>query len=282
MKSRLRNALAKFAASVRYAVRPAGVAESAVKNVSPFALILWGLLYGVVLSLCFAASWKLFGEIYFSEYSRLRLIPIAVILILGGIFGFRQILGFAVTVDRLVIGDKSADSAETIPTVRFPGQLAVLLLILIKFTALLAMPYQIPWWPGDWRRFFNFLYPKAIYRVLMLAGLWGKTAILVAAATGPTHPEAQPVDRAFRKKMSIKALVGNLLITFALTAVYFSSWRNHALGLLVAFILFLLVYLASMFLAWRLKGHDRFSIFACAELAETLVLLSYLIISRFM
>jgi hypothetical protein len=54
------------------------------------------------------------------------------------------------------------------------------------------------------------------------------------------------------------------------------------MGLLIAFILFLLVYLSSMFLAWRLNGHDRFSIFASAELAETFVLLSYLIISRYM
>jgi hypothetical protein len=289
LKSSLQNAK-MFAASVRYVIRaPNGDVSDAseVKNVkvSPYALMVWGLVYGVLISLCFAVSWKIFGEIYFSEYSRLRLIPIVVVLLIGSIVCFRQLLGFAVTIDRLVMPDQSDDSNETsktIPTVHFPGQLAVFLLILLKFTALLAMPYQTPWWPADWRRFFNFLYPKALYRVLILAGVWNSAAILLASATGPTRKTANASDCSFRKQMSIKSLLGNLLITFVLTSIYFSSWRNHALGLLVAFILFLVMYLISMLLAWRLKGHDRFTSFACAQIAETLVLLSYLIISRYM
>ncbi len=224
--------------------------ETRIERVRPIGITLWGIIYGVILSLCFAGSWKLFGEIYFSEYSRLRLIPIAIILLLNGILGFRQLLGLAVTVDRLVIGEnreKAEENVSTgqkdIPMICFPGQLAVLLLFLIKFTAFLAMPYQIPWWPGDWRRYFNFLYPKVLYRVLILFGLWGKTAILIAGATGPTRADASQNDRVFRKKMNIRSLLGNLIITFVMTSVYFSSWKNHALGILVAFILFLMIYL---------------------------------------
>jgi hypothetical protein len=285
-RSRFTGMMKSLISSARYTIDVSGGNEANMDSLRPVGIVLWGIAYGVILSLCFAGSWKLFGEIYFSEYSRLRLIPISIILLLSGIFGFRQLLGLAVTVDRLVMGDGAApplnEQEKKIPAVHFPGQLAVLLLFLVKFAALLAMPYQTPWWPGDWRRYFNFLYPKVLYRVLILFGLWGKTAILIAAATGPTSEKAAPVDRAFRKKMNIRSLIGNLLITFVLTSVYFSSWKNHAMGILVAFILFLLVYLCSMFLAWRLKGHDRFSIFATAELAETLVLLSYLIISRYM
>jgi len=144
------------------------------------------------------------------------------------------------------------------------------------------MPYHSPWWPADWRQYFNFLYPRMHYRLLILLGVWGKTGLLIAGATGPTHADIQPADRLFRRKITIKTLLGNLVFTFFLTTVYFSTWWNRALGLLVAFILFLIIYLLSMILAWRFRGHDRFSMFACGEIAEILILFAYLAIARFL
>ena len=94
MSNLLQSSLQKtktFIASVRYVLRAPDGDVSDVKNVkvSPYALTLWGLIYGVLISLCFALSWKIFGEIYFSEYSRLRLIPIVVVLLIGSIVCFR-------------------------------------------------------------------------------------------------------------------------------------------------------------------------------------------------
>jgi len=205
--------------------------------------------------------------------------PIAIVVFLNCIFGYKQLLGLAVTVDRLAGENSKSDGT---PTLKFPGQLAFVLAIFLRFTALLAMPYHTPWWPGDWRRYFNSLYPVMHYRVLILLGLWGRTGLLIAGATGPTKSDTEEVDRHYRRKLTIRSLVGNLVVAFLVTTVYFSSWRNRAIGMLVSFIIFLLVYLISMFLSWRSKGHDRYTMFACAEISEILLLLSYLAIAKYL
>ncbi|MFA5865923.1 MAG: hypothetical protein WC975_14720 [Phycisphaerae bacterium] len=272
--------IGSFWLGVRYCVFPVGMRDTGMARVSPWMITGWGLLYGLVLCVVFGASWKLFGDIYFSEYSRLRIVPMAMVILVGSATGFKQLLGLAVTVDRLA-GEGRSDGA-VIPPVKLPGQLAIVLVILLKFSALLSLPYHTPWWPGDWRRYFNFLYPVMYYRVLILLGLWGKTGLLVAGATGPTHGATDDVDRAFRRKLTIKSLIGNLVLTFVMTTVYFSQWRNRAIGMLVSVVIFLLVYLVSMIFSWRGKGHDRYSMFAIAELSELFLLLGYLAIAKFL
>ena len=276
--------IGRFWLAMNFWISPSGVSEEKQSKLSLWYLTIWGVVYGIGLSIVFAAGWKIFGELYFSEYNRLRLIPIVLVLVMSAIFGFRQLLGFGVTVDRLVGYDAGDDvSGAKIAKVGLPGTLAVFLVMLIKFTSLLAMPYPTPWSPTGWRAYFNFLYPpKTLYRVLILYGLWGKAAYLIALATGPTNSQADPADRTLRRKMTIRTLVGNLVFTFFVTSIYYSSWRNHALGLLVALVIFAIVYTTSMLLAWRLKGHDQHSMFACSELAEVLVLFGYLIINSYM
>jgi cobalamin synthase len=276
--------LGQFRAAVSYWISPAGIGEERQSQLSPRFFTLWGVVYGIILSIVFAAGWKIFGELYFSEYNRLRLIPIVLVLLANAIFGFRSLLGLGVTVDRLVGGEPAENgSSGKIARVGFAGMLAVFLVMLIKFTSLLAMPYPTPWSPTGWRAYFNFLYPpKPLYRVLILYGLWGKAAYLIASATGPTSAQASESDRNLRRKMTVGSLVGNLALTFFVTSIYYSSWRNHALGFLVAMVIFATVYVASMLLAWRFKGHDQHSMFACAELAEVLVLFGYLIINSYM
>jgi len=279
--NRMGAVLASFAATIGYCVRPGGVGEPDIAKVSPRMVTVWGLVYGLLLCGVFAWSWRFFGDIYFSEYSRLRLVPIALVVLFNAIVGFKQLLGLAVTVDRLAEPNREL-APETVPPVKLPGQLAIILAILLKFTALLAMPYHSPWWPGDWRRYFNRFYPMMHYRVLILFGLWGRTGLLIAAATGPTSSDIDNQDRIFRRKLAIRSLLANLVVTFLVTTVYFSSWRNRAIGMLVSFIIFLLVYLVSMLLSWRTEGHDRHSMFACAEISELLLLFSYLAVAKYL
>ena len=273
--------LKSFIGAIGYCLLPGGVAQEVVERISPWMILVWGLVYGLILCGVFAASWKFFGDIYFTEYARLRIVPMAMVILVGSIMGFKQLLGLGVTVDRLMFGSVE-NGQEKIPQLKAPGQLAILLAVLLKYSILLAIPYHAPWWPGDWRRHFNFLYPKMHYRLLMLLGLWGKTGLLIAGGTGPVSMEIDQEDRIIRRKLTIKSLIGNLILCFLITSVYFSQWRNRSIGVLVSFVIFLAIYLCSMIISWKGKGHDRFKMFACAELSEIFLLLSYMAIARFL
>ncbi len=262
-----------------YCIFPQFSIKSDKQKFTPLMILLWGLVYGLILSAVFAISWKYFGDIYFSERSRLRLMPSAMVLLASCLLNFKQLLGFSRTVDRLA---NPEFTQSDIYSLALPGVLAIVMIILIKFSALLAMPYHTPWWPTDWRRYFNRLYPQMHFRVLILMGLWGKMGIIIASSTGQSSEDITPTDKIVRTRSTIKSLLGNLVIVFIVTTIYFSSWRNRAIGLLVAFVIFLIVYLASMLISWRIGGHNKYSIFACGELSETLLLLAYLAIARFM
>lgn len=272
-----------FLLTVRYWVSPRGIDENAMVRIRPWMVTAWGLGYGLLFCGVFAASWKAFGDIYFSESSRLRLVPITMVVLVGGILGFRGLIGLAATVDRLVEGREGRDLQGPIPCVGLAGQAALVLILLTSFAGLLAVPYHTPWLPGDWRRHFAFLYPALMHsRVLILLGLWSAAGLLIAAATGPTAEHLAEPDRRFRRKMTIRSLIGNLLFTFLVTAVYFSSSRNRGIGILVSFVIFLVVYLFSMVCAWRLRGHDRFTMFACGQLAALLLLFGYLAVDKYL
>ncbi len=254
-------------------------------NYSSFMMILWGLIYGIILSGAFAISWKCFGDIYFSERSRLRLMPCISVLFVSCLLNFNQITGFGKLLDRLAGCcdiEHSSDCNCNPYRIMLPGMLAILMLFLIKFSALLAMPYHAPWWPADWRRIFNRFYPQMHFRVLILMGIWGKMGFIIASSTGQTAENIDNRSKFIRENSKIRSLLGNLVIVFSLTAIYFSSWRNRALGLLISFVIFVVIYLVSMIISWRLKGHDKYSMFACGELAEILLLLSYLAIAKFL
>lgn len=264
--------------NIRYCCSSKTIDETEAQAISPFKIIITGLLYGFLLSAVYAITWKIFGDIYFTDRSRLRLIPSVMIIVTMCIFGYRQLDGLTVSVDRLA-GDSDRDENSNL---KMAGILAIIVIILLKYSALLAMPNHTPWWPADWRRYFAFAYPKVHIRVLILLALWGKTAVLIAGATGPSSSGIELPEKILRKKLSIKSLIANLLLTFILTTIYFSSLNSRTIGLIISFVIFILVYLASIFLAWRNKGHDKYSIFACAELAEILLLLSYLSIAKYL
>jgi cobalamin synthase len=242
------------------------------------------LTVGLILSGIFAVSWKYFGDIYFTESTRLRLVPSAMVLLVSSVLGFKQLLGLAVTVDRLALAEPPAivKMSDALQKISLAGVLAVVLAILVKFAALLAMPNHVLWWPGDWRRYFNPLYPRIPFRVLILFGLWAKCGLLIASATGAQSQAIAEPDRALRRATSIKALLISLIAVTALTTIYFSSAYNRAIGLLLSLWMFVVLYLASMLLSRRQGGHDGFSMHACAELGETALLMGYLAIARYL
>lgn len=281
----VKNILLSLAASARYCLCLSNpVAQEHQRPVVPSSIIVWGVVVGFILCAVFAGSWKQFGDIYFSEYRRLRLVPSAMVLLVAGVLGFKQLLGLAVTVDRIVLKDpvEAVESRQLLRTITMAGILAVVLLILLKFSALLAMPNTVRWWPNDWRRYFNWLYPGIHFRVLILFGLWSQLGLLIAAATGAQSGCIADQDRAFRRSARIGTLLWNLVLVTMLTSIYFSSVHNRATGLVLSLFLFVLLYLASMLISRRQGGHDVHSMFACAELGGSAVLVGYLAIAKYM
>jgi hypothetical protein len=247
----------------------------------PFWVILTGLVYGLLLCGILAGSWKVFGDIYFSEYSKIRLVPFILVLIAGCFWNFNQLLAVGIIADRLVEGGPpSGNELTNSAPLKLPGILTVLMTILLKFSIFLTMPFPSAWWPANWRQYFNFLFPMMHSRVLILMGVWGKMGLVLSAGIGPENSAITSADRQFRKQMSIRSLLGNLALTLIITAFYISSYKNRLIGILVFFVLFMLIYLVSIILSWKFRGHDRMSMFACGEISEVLFLLSYLAISR--
>jgi len=283
MRIPIRRMLTQLIHAGRYCVRLRGSRDD-VPGPLPTMVTAWGAVVGFVLCAVFAASWKYFGDIYFTEYTRLRVVPSVMVLLTLTIVNFKQILGLAVTADRVFWRRPAdpVDAQDAAKEISIVGIITVVLALLLKFSVLLAMPYHTPWWPNDWRRIFNRVYPKMYYRVLMLTALWGKVGLLIAAATGSQSPSMEPQDRAFRNRLRVRTLLFNVGIVGLLTTVYFSSTESRTLGLLVSLSIFMLVYLASMFVSTRQAGHDRYSMAACAELGELALLLGYMAISRFL
>jgi len=250
----------------------------------PTAISVWGLVVGLILSGVFALSWKYFGDIYFTEDTRLRLVPSAMVLVAISILNLKQLAAVAITADQVVLREPPGERAghDPLRQCSIIAVVAVVLAILLKFSALLAMRHHALWRPGDWRRVFNPIYPRIHARVLVLLGLWGKAGLLIAAGTGSQHPNIRPADRALRQALRIRTLVFNLAAVTVMTTVYFSTWRNRALGLLVSLFVFVVVYLASMLISRRQGGHDGWSMFACAELGELALLLGYLVIAKYL
>jgi hypothetical protein len=93
--------------------------------------------------------------------------------------------------------------------IMLPGILAIFMALLIKFSALLAMPYHAPWWPADWRRIFNRLYPQMHFRIFILLGLWGKLGFVISASTGQTAENIDATSKAIRNNAKIRQIRTN-------------------------------------------------------------------------
>lgn len=270
--------------AIRYCVSMTERDDEADVTPHGLAFTVWALVVGLLLCGAFAGSWKLFGDIYFAEWTRLRIIPPMVMVLVLCVLEFKQLLGVGITAERIVLGTPNTgiSTNDAVRQVTFVGVVAVVLTILVKFSLLLAMPDHLPWWPDDWRHVFNPLYPAMHYRVLILLALWGKAGLLVAASTGSQSPNIAVRDSELRRRIGIAELVFNLVLVVTVTTVYFSSVNGRSLGLIVALVIFVVVYLASMFVSRYQGGHDHFSMLACAELGQIALLLGYHAISKYL
>lgn len=232
---------------------------------APHWLILIGLLIGMAWAGLFRVTWRVYGET-----GSLRPVPVLAVILLECCFtGAFFILGFTRAFQSLTGPRPVTQGVDKNAPFTQHATLALCLLILVQFTLILSIPNETPWWPSsDWRARFNFLYPAPIYRPLILAPLWGRWGMLVAACVGRSARTADPDIAAFASAVRPIHLLAHAVLPLVLSAIYCAREGNFLVGIKLGLLVFGVTYLASVGMARRGGGQTRYSIYAAAQIAQ--------------
>ncbi len=231
-----------------------------------------GLILGLVWVGAFRASWRLYGQA-----GSLRLVPSLVVVLLECLAtGPLLLLGLARTVSRWSEGGSDV-RAESDRSATFPAILVLVAALLAQFVLISSLEDRSGWWPlpDDWRHHFNFLYPRPIYRPLILAPLWGRWGILLAASVGRPARGADAATIGLNSGMNPGRLLRQALLPLALTAIYCSRSRNYLTGVMIGMIVFGLTYLATVVLVRKGGGQNRDVLFAGGQVSQIAFLAVY-------
>lgn len=231
-----------------------------------------GLLWAGI----FRLSWRVYGEA-----GNVRVIPALVIVLVECLVtGPFLALGLARTA-HLLTGAKPLVAATDPKAPLSPvGTLVLCLTVLSEWVLIASIRDDAAWWPSlkDWRSHFSFMYPAPIYRPLLLAPIWGRWGMLLAASVGRTARGADDATVAFCESMRPARMLRHAVLPVALTAIYFSREGNFFIGLIMALIVFAATYLVAVIMAQRGGGQSRQSIFAAGQTAQ----LAFLAVCRAM
>lgn len=257
----------------RFLFLPASSPESVCSTAGSVSswFVPFGLAIGLLWAGVFRVTWRTYGET-----DGLRLIqPWAVLVLEAAFTGPVLLLGWGRAITMLTRSRVNASAADSTAELSADGLsaagiLALCIIILGEWTLIASIPNRPGWWPAedDWRRYFNFLYPTPIYRPLLLAPLWGRWGILLAACVGRTAASADTATRTLCAAMRPARLVRASLLPFALSAVYFSQEQNRLVGIILGFLVFGLTYAAAVLFARRCEGQTRDTLFASGLVAQ--------------
>jgi len=232
-----------------------------------------GLLVGLLWVAVFRLSWWLYGET-----GSIRVIPsLMVVLVECLLTGPFLALGLARTVHVLTSDRPELATDDRLAPLSAVGTLVLCLTILCEYALILSIPHREGWWPSpdDWRSDFNFLYPRPIYRPLLLAPLWGRWGMLLAATIGQTARNADQTTIALNHAMTPGRLLRHAFLPVVLTAIYCSRSRNYLTGVLIGILVFAVTYIVTVAIARRARGQSRQSLFAAAQIAQLAFLAIY-------
>ncbi len=238
-----------------------------------------GLAIGLVWVGTFRGAWRLYGE----EVTSLRLVPAAAVLLVDVLFaGYFLFVGLTATINALT-GQRHAREPEKdeAGVLALPAVMVLLLAIVLELVLISALRTGAWWWPADWRRHLNFAYPRLIYRPLLLAPLWGRWAILLAASVGRVAPRSHPAARGLSQAVTLKLVLGMFLPPLILTAVYCSRSGNVIIGTIIALIVLGLTFVSSVIMARRGGGQTRRSMLAAGKIAELIFLGAFVSMSGY-
>ncbi len=232
-----------------------------------------GLMIGLLWAGGFRLAWRLYGET-----AGLRILPaLTVVLIECLLTGGLLCLGLARTAHAL----GGAGSAENRLDARlYLGPAAMLILclaVLSQWVLIASIPSVSPWWPQkpDWRSYLNFAYPAPVYRPLVLAPVWGRWGILLAASIGRTAHHADPPTVALCAAMRPTRVLKWAIVPTAFSAIYFARQGNVLIGVVMAMIVFAVTYIAAVVMARGIGGQTRSTLFAAGQIAQLVFLAVY-------
>lgn len=247
---------------------PLSETPSAVRWVVPI-----GLLIGLAWAGMFRATWRIFDET-----SNMRVMPaLAVTLLECLLTGPYLVMGLARTVHLLTRHQPRQAPHDPLTPLSPVGTLTLALAVLCQWVLVVSIRDVQTWWPleSDWRHYFNFLYPRAIYRPLILAPLWGRWGILLAATIGRTARHADGDTVALAGAMRPSRLLWQSLLPIALTAIYCSREHNRFIGVVLAMLVFAATFLVAFGMGQRGGGQTRQSLFAAGQVSQLAFLTFY-------
>lgn len=234
-------------------------------------IIPWGLLVGAAWMTVFRVAWRLFGD---PEMTRVRVLPaLAVVLLECTLTGYLLIVGLSRAAGSAVRHDGPAGATAHAER----GPLILMLAVAAHLALFISLPERIGWYPAhdDWRSYLNPLYPQVTYRPLLLAPLWGRWAMILAAGVGRAAPDADELTRALCRAVRPARVLRTLLVPLAVFAVYMNREGQFFQGLFASLIVFLSAYLTALLLARRWGGQTRDTIHAAGAMAQMTFLASY-------
>ena len=191
------------------------------------------------------------------------------------------------------------------------GVFAAIVLVLAAYVTLLAIPKGVEWWPADWRHHLHWMYPRPVFRPLLLMPIWMCWSMVLAAGMGRARAQSQagidprtvnevagdpsqesagvsgtagrgtqgPASRLAGQATPAQIFVG-FLMAAAFTAIYASRDKNLVIGLGVALVVFLCAYIAAMAAALRWRGQNAVTILATGLAGRTAFVLCWLFVGR--
>ncbi len=223
-----------------------------------------GLLIGLAWTAVFRITWRIYGET-----ANMVLIPALAIILLECILtGRLLLLGATGTVERMAgIDDKNAGANAPLSTI---GVLTLCTVVLTQWVLLVSLRDITTWWPSapDWRHHFNFLYPRIIFRPLILAPLWGRWGILLATTIGRPSSYADTATAGISRAIGPRRMLIHTLLPIIVTTVFFSREQNRFIGGVMSMLVFAVTFFASFAVARRCGGQSRHTIFAAGLVAQ--------------
>lgn len=231
----------------------------------PVYFIGFGLLTGLAWTAIFRISWRLFGEI-----GGIRPLPAILVLAADSLilasplyFAWSRVAG------RFASGNEPEKATRSV--------IFLVVLLLLQFCLLLSVLDSHGYWPSpdSWRSFFNWANPRPIYRPLLLAPIWGRWGILVAACIGRAANDSDIETKSVVERTTPIGLLIATLLPFLLTTLYGNRAGNVFTGPMIGIVLFVATYLYAVRLAHRFGGQTRDTLLSAGLFAQIVFFILY-------
>ncbi len=232
-------------------------------------IVPFGLLLGLTYAGVFRAAWRVFGEV-----DGVRLLPATAVWVIGLLaIDRRGPIGLV----RVLSGPREANPEDSPGDALSANRLPLLIVAcVLPLIGWMAIPNAASTWPGAWGPWFNFAYPRAIFRPLVLAPLWAAWGWVAAAGAGRAHEQAGPVARTLCSAGSVRMTLGWLVLPLTLTLVYSGTHGRWTVGCLISLAVFGITHLYAIGVARRVGGQTLDTLASTAWVAQLSFLILFL------